>query len=76
MDEPVGYLIGQVGELSGLRLAIPEAGLVIGRDPNQVVVVFDHSMVWRRHAPSAERTRTRPNNFVLTIYSTSPSLLA
>jgi len=28
----VGYLIGQHGELSGLRVAIPENGLVLGRD--------------------------------------------
>jgi len=50
MSTIIGYLVGQIGEFSGLRVAIPEKGLVIGRDPKQVDVVFDHSMVSRRHA--------------------------
>ncbi|MBI5686899.1 MAG: FHA domain-containing protein [Verrucomicrobia bacterium] len=45
-----GYLVGQLGEFSGQRIAIPESGLVIGRDPSQVDVVFKHPMVSRQHA--------------------------
>jgi len=33
MSTVAGFLIGQHGKLSGLRVAIPPAGLVIGRDP-------------------------------------------
>lgn len=53
MSKVVAYLVGQVREFSGLRVAIPDAGLVIGRDPKQVDVVFDHAMVSRRHAQIA-----------------------
>jgi hypothetical protein len=33
MSTVIGYLVGQIGEFSGLRVAIPEKGLVIGREP-------------------------------------------
>jgi tetratricopeptide (TPR) repeat protein/pSer/pThr/pTyr-binding forkhead associated (FHA) protein len=50
MSTIVGYLVGQVGQLSGARFAIPEGGLIIGRDPNHADVVVEHSLVSRRHA--------------------------
>jgi len=53
MSNVVGYLIGERGEFSGFRVAILEKGLVIGRDPKQVDVVFDHTMVSRKHAQIA-----------------------
>jgi hypothetical protein len=33
MSTVIGYLVGQIGEFSGLRVAIPEKGLVIGCEP-------------------------------------------
>jgi pSer/pThr/pTyr-binding forkhead associated (FHA) protein len=39
-----------VGQLSGARFAIPEGGLIIGRDPNHADIVVEHSLVSRRHA--------------------------
>ncbi|MBI5395728.1 MAG: protein kinase [Verrucomicrobia bacterium] len=53
MSTTIGYLVGQAGEFSGVRVAIPETGLIIGRDPSQVDVVFRHTMVSRRHAQIA-----------------------
>jgi len=53
MSTTLGFLVGQAGEFSGLRIAIPETGLIIGRDPSQVDVVFRHQMVSRRHAQVA-----------------------
>ena len=50
MSTVAGYLVGQLGELSGLRLAIPATGLVIGRDPKEVDVVLEDTRVSRRHA--------------------------
>jgi tetratricopeptide (TPR) repeat protein len=49
----VGYLVGERGEISGLRVVIPEKGLVIGRDPKQADFVVDDVMVSRRHAQIA-----------------------
>ena len=42
-----------MGQLSGARFAIPEGGLIIGRDPNHADVVVEHSLVSRRHAQIA-----------------------
>jgi pSer/pThr/pTyr-binding forkhead associated (FHA) protein len=53
MSTVIGYLIGQRGEFSGARFAIPEGGLIIGRDPNHADLVLDHTMVSRRHAQIA-----------------------
>ncbi len=53
MSTIVGYLIGQLGQLSGARFAIPDGGLIIGRDPNNADVVVEHSLVSRRHAQIA-----------------------
>lgn len=39
-----------MGQLSGARFAIPEGGLIIGRDPNHADIVVEHSLVSRRHA--------------------------
>ena len=39
MSTVLGYLVGALGEFSGLRVAIPEKGLVFGRDSKQVDVV-------------------------------------
>jgi tetratricopeptide (TPR) repeat protein len=50
MSTIVGYLVGQVGQLSGARFAIPEGGLIIGCDPNHADLVVEHSLVSRRHA--------------------------
>ncbi|MBM3862288.1 MAG: FHA domain-containing protein, partial [Verrucomicrobia bacterium] len=50
MSEIVGYLVGQVGEMSGMRVAIPAKGLVIGRDPKQADLVITHTLVSRKHA--------------------------
>jgi tetratricopeptide (TPR) repeat protein len=50
MSTIVGYIVGQVGQLSGARFAIPESGLIIGRDPSHADVVVEHSLVSRRHA--------------------------
>jgi serine/threonine protein kinase len=56
MSAVVGYLIGQVGEMSGLRVAVPDSGLIIGRDPKQAGLVVDHGLVSRRHAQIAIHT--------------------
>ena len=53
MSEIVGYLIGQVGEMSGMRVAIPTKGLVIGRDPKESELVISHTLVSRKHAQVA-----------------------
>jgi serine/threonine protein kinase len=53
MSAVIGYLIGQAGEISGLRVAIPDSGLIIGRDPNDADLVVDHLLVSRRHAQIA-----------------------
>ncbi|MGD0650312.1 MAG: tetratricopeptide repeat protein [Verrucomicrobiia bacterium] len=50
MSTVVGYLVGERGEISGLRVAIPKKGLIIGRDPNHADLVLDHTLVSRRHA--------------------------
>lgn len=50
MSTVVGYLVGERGEFSGLRVAIPDSGLIIGRDPKEVDLVVDHLLVSRRHA--------------------------
>ncbi|HUI08514.1 MAG TPA: protein kinase [Verrucomicrobiae bacterium] len=63
MSTIVGYLIGQVGEFSGARFAIPEAGLVVGRDPKHADLVIEHPLVSRRHAQIA---RAANNALVLT----------
>jgi len=57
MSTVIGYLVGQVGEFSGHRVAIPDKGLILRRDPNEVDVVLDHLVVSRRHA----RQRTAIN---------------
>ena len=41
MSTVIGYLVGQIGEFSGLRVAIPKRGLVIGRDPERVDTIVD-----------------------------------
>jgi FHA domain len=56
MSTILGYLVGQIGEFSGLRVAIPNGGLIIGRDPNQADLVVDHPLVSRRHAQVAVHT--------------------
>ena len=53
MSTIIGYLIGQVGQLSGARFAIPESGLIIGRDPNHAGLVVEDSLVSRQHAKIA-----------------------
>ena len=53
MSTIIGYLIGQVGQLSGARFAIPESGLIIGRDPNHASLVVEDSLVSRQHAKIA-----------------------
>ena len=53
MSTVVGYLVGERGEISGLRVAIPEKGLIIGRDANHADLVLDHTLVSRRHAQIA-----------------------
>jgi serine/threonine protein kinase len=53
MSDPVGYLVGQIGEFSGLRVAIPDKGLIIGRSLSQADLVVDHSLVSRKHAQIA-----------------------
>lgn len=50
MTAVVGYLVGERGEISGLRVAIPKKGLIIGRDTNHADLVLDHTLVSRRHA--------------------------
>ncbi|MCG3149697.1 MAG: Serine/threonine-protein kinase PknD [Verrucomicrobiae bacterium] len=69
MSTVVGYLNGQHGELSGLRLAIPEAGLVIGREPKEADVVLEDTMVSRRHAQLALHDGNRV--FLLDLNSTN-----
>jgi len=46
MSTIIGYLIGQVGQLSGARFAIPECGLIIGRDPNHAGLVVEDAKGW------------------------------
>lgn len=53
MSTVVGYLVGERGEISGLRVAIPDKGLIVGRDPNHADLVLDHTLVSRRHAQIA-----------------------
>jgi WD40 repeat protein/serine/threonine protein kinase len=57
MSTILGYLVGQVGEFSGARIAIPERGLVIGRDPKHADLVLEHPLVSRRHAQIASSAK-------------------
>jgi serine/threonine protein kinase len=50
MSKILGYLVGQAGQWSGARFAIPRNGVIFGRDPEQAGHVIDHPLVSRRHA--------------------------
>ena len=50
MSTALGFLVGERGKFSGARVAIPDTGLIIGRDPKQTDLVVDHPLVSRRHA--------------------------
>ena len=56
----MGFLIGQVAEMSGMRVAIPHAGLIVGRDPGEAQLVVDHPLLSRRHAQIAVGADRKP----------------